>query len=201
MKKPIITIWLGALTSALILVSSVTVSLPSQPAASADSPPAAAISGQGEALNQSQDQPQPVEQSVVAIINPEQPIATSREISELPPAESLPHAPAAKLDQTPADPTPIATVTIEGLGNFPVAAKEGDYAIDVIRRASSQYAFTINTISYTGLGEMIVQLGDRYGGPPDWSHWWEFIFNGQSSMVGASIQPVKAGDTIGWIYH
>lgn len=197
MKNKIITIWLLACIAIILVVSRDTGFAPDTTSKAAI--PADSTTAQTTASKPEQKPVTEKQSTVPAITNPEEPIETSK-ISQSNPATTVSEQTRA-VGAVPAPSKAVASINVTGLGNFPVEVIDGDVALVVIRRASGKYGFALKTESFGGLGEMVVQLGDRYGGPPDWTHWWEFYYNGQSSNIGVSAQAVKAGDIIGWEYR
>lgn len=80
-------------------------------------------------------------------------------------------------------------------GIYQVDLQASDNAFTVLERASQQNKFTIETTNWGGdLGVSI----DGFDGDDHFSDgkYWSFYYNGNSSMVGVSNQPIFRGDVI-----
>lgn len=92
----------------------------------------------------------------------------------------------------------FATVKIAQLGSFQVDLQDQDNAFTILKRAGMENSFEVKYQWYEGLGAFINCIG---GICSQNKNYWVFYYNNQYSLVGASSQPVKAGDIISWEFE
>lgn len=72
----------------------------------------------------------------------------------------------------------------------------GENLFVLTKNKLSEEGMELDYESYSGLGELITQIGDKRGGVND--KYWQYWVNGNYAQVGASSQIVKPGDIIEW---
>jgi len=91
-----------------------------------------------------------------------------------------------------------ASIAITGLGTFnKVAIKDGDTAMDVLRKVANENGFIIKYKKYS-FGIMITAIG---GKKAKGTYYWALYYNGSYSNVGASELKILNNDTIEWRYE
>jgi len=92
----------------------------------------------------------------------------------------------------------LATVEIQGLSSYQVNVEENDTALSVLLRASQENNFSVDYQNYEGLGAFVNCIAGTCSHD---NYYWALYYNGQYSMVGASSQPVIAGDITAWKFE
>lgn len=135
------------------------------------------------------DQNQPIPQPSPSMIISPRPTQSSTSLPTQKPT------PTPEATPTPT-PTPVAkaAVSIEQVGKYQVDLTDDDTAFTILLRAGEENSFTVEYQMYdfgafiTCIAE-ICTTGNQY---------WAFYYNSAYSMVGASAQIVKDGDTTAW---
>ena len=91
-----------------------------------------------------------------------------------------------------------AQVIVDRAGKYSVDLQAGDTAFDVLKRASEQNNFALDYSSDPTYGAFINGIN---GIMPYNKYYWFFYYNGNSSMVGVSSQPISKGDVIEFRYE
>lgn len=92
------------------------------------------------------------------------------------------------------EPEPTANITIEGVGSYNMEVGNADTAFGILKEASSKYGFALEYQTFD-FGVFVTAIADV---KPAGNQYWAFYYNGKYSMVGASDQPIKEGDSIYW---
>lgn len=97
-------------------------------------------------------------------------------------------------------PTPVeqAAIIIESVGSYSVNLQENDTAFSILLRAGQENSFTVEYQIYEGMGAFVTCIAGICSHD---NYYWAFYYNGNYSMVGASTQPVSAGDTTTWKFE
>lgn len=102
----------------------------------------------------------------------------------------------------PLVPSPVqkesVTLKIAQLGSFKVDLQAQDTAFVILKRAGTENSFEVKYQWYEGLGAFIECIGGICNKD---NNYWIFYYNGKYSNVGASSQPVKAGDITSWEFE
>ena len=73
---------------------------------------------------------------------------------------------------------------------------KGENLFVLTKNKLSEEKVEFNYESYSGLGELITQIGDKKGGAN--GKYWQYWVNGNYAQIGASSYIVKSGDIIEW---
>lgn len=91
-----------------------------------------------------------------------------------------------------------AQVIVDRAGKYSVDLQAGDAAFDVLKRASEQNNFALDYSTDPTYGAFINGIN---GIMPYNKYYWFFYYNGNSSKVGVSSQPISKGDVIEFRYE
>ncbi len=73
----------------------------------------------------------------------------------------------------------------------------GENLFQIMKEISSEERIKLGYETYSGLGELITEIGDKKNGAED-NKYWQFWINGFYAQVGASSYIVQPGDVIEW---
>jgi hypothetical protein len=94
---------------------------------------------------------------------------------------------------------PLQVVSPNGVEQYTVTIEAGGTVEDAMRAAKSQ-GLSYNAKGYTGIGAYVKTINgldeDRRGG-----FYWIYYLNGSRATAGITIQTLKKGDTLKWLFE